>query len=84
MVRLNLWYNKIQKIPNSFRHLQKLQFLSLAENELSELNESITECVGLHKLIVHSNRITAVPARLGNLINLEMLDFQDNFVGLLP
>jgi Leucine-rich repeat (LRR) protein len=52
------------------KRLQKLQHLSIASNKITEINESLCECVGLHELFMSLNKISALPESMGMLINL--------------
>ena len=55
---LNLSYNQLTYLPESFGNLVGLQSLYLDSNKLTELPESFGQLVGLTRLLVSNNQFT--------------------------
>lgn len=80
---LDLKKNYLNMIPMEISYLQNLQSLILSENCLTELPETISLLTALKTFECRKNKIRVCPS-LVNLVNLEILDFQENALVELP
>jgi hypothetical protein len=64
--------------------LTNLKFLSISNNELTSLPDSIGNLINLTHLSIDNNNLTSLPDSIGNLINLEMLSIYNNNLTNLP
>ena len=63
---------------------EKLRWLILTDNRISELPPEIGRCSRLQKLMLAGNRLTALPAELAECRNLELLRISANRLPALP
>jgi Leucine-rich repeat (LRR) protein len=75
---INLSFNDIASLPDSFGNLRNLDILDFDGNQLASLPESIGNLQNLHYLSLHGNNLVSLPESIGNLINLETLNLSGN------
>ena len=77
---LNLGVTFVNKFPDEFANLQKLEELFLYENDtMDELPKVICECKNLKVLDLENCSLSKLPNEFINLQKLEKLDINDNF-----
>src|SRR4051812_38261123 len=82
---LNLWRQRLGRVPDSVWERTDLETLVLADNDLSEISEQIGRLKSLRMLDVDHNRLTEVPAALSELDGLtDFLSLHDNRLTSLP
>lgn len=81
---LDLSENALHTLPAGLRHLKHLNLFKANNNNLSELNPSIGECVALQELVLTFNQITKLPPTIGALTELRTLNVDSNFLKELP
>jgi len=84
VIKLSLFLRGISSIPPSIINLEKLEFLSLANNHLTEIPSNIGGLKNLKSLILKWNRLTSLPTSLGILKHLQKLDLQYNKIENIP
>lgn len=65
-------------------HLKTLQSLSLANNQLTELPDTIVELTALRELNLLKNKIVRLPERIGLMCSLQYLLVTNNCIEKLP
>jgi Leucine-rich repeat (LRR) protein len=63
---LNLWKNRLGRVPDSVCEQTELETLVLADNELSEVPEQIGRLKSLRMLDLGHNALTRVPDALAD------------------
>jgi Leucine-rich repeat (LRR) protein len=82
---LNLSYNQLTVLPESFCKLVKVSDLHLDNNQLTELPSNFENLIALKDVSINENRLTSVPISLSLLTNLKHLYLQNNQIsGALP
>lgn len=74
----------ICRLSRALERLPSLQWLSLAENSLETLPNSLSGLCHLQHLDVSQNSLTALPESMNNLRSLEVLDVRCNSLLRLP
>ncbi|MFM7577098.1 MAG: leucine-rich repeat domain-containing protein, partial [Microcystaceae cyanobacterium] len=74
--KLNLSYNQLRKLPDSFSLLQNLSELDLSYNQLSELPDSFSRLQNLSQLYLSSNQLRELPDSFSRLPNFSQLDLR--------
>ena len=80
---LNLSSNSFQTLPTYLDNLELLENLYLSFNQLDTLS-SIFELTNLKKLDLNFNYLDTLSSDIGNLINLDILNLQNNELVYLP
>lgn len=82
---LNLEENDISEIPNTLSFdLPQLKELTLSDNKIKKLPESIGNFKNLIQLELKKNSLIEIPSSIGNLTQLEILDLRSNSFQYLP
>lgn len=75
----------LKNVPPTISKLEHLKTLNLTNNSLVSLPPEICELKNLWYLSVGSNsRLAELPAQIGNLVDLEFLDFSGSRIEKLP
>lgn len=83
--RLHLDNNPIAIIPEAFfDRLVNLQHLSLGNNALTRLPESLGKMTRLETLHVDRNKIEHLPSSIGQCVSLTEIDASSNLIASLP
>jgi len=64
---LDLEYNQLTTLPESFGNLSSLEYLYLSSNQLTTLPESIGNLSSLTYLYLYDNQLTTLPESFCNL-----------------
>lgn len=84
-IKLILNHNGLTEIPTSISRLTKLITLDLSFQDFKTLPDEITQFPNLSYLRVAKNRsLTELPENIGNLSDLEILEFAGTNVSILP
>ncbi|MCV6638569.1 leucine-rich repeat domain-containing protein [Candidatus Albibeggiatoa sp. nov. NOAA] len=78
IIGLNLSGYNLTEIPTFVLSLQKLAYLSVAQNQLQQLPITIGQLRNLTALDVSNNQLTSLPKEIGLLYNLTWLDVSFN------
>ena len=80
--KLNLSFNKIEKLPHSFGNLLELTYLDITWNRLEEdsFEPSFFELRNLQSLYLSDNLLAKIGPRFGNLKSLRVLALRDNSI----
>ena len=79
--RLELSYDNIREIPDSFTTLKKLQYLCLRRNSLSNLPKSFENFKDLKELDLSENLFVSLPKELfSEKIGLEKINLNSNLI----
>ena len=79
--RLELSYDNIREIPDSFTTLKKLQYLCLRRNSLSNLPKSFENFRDLKELDLSENLFVSLPKELfSEKIGLEKINLNSNLI----
>ena len=82
---LNLWKQRLGRVPESVWDQAGLETLVLADNDLTEISGQIGRLRRLRMLDLGHNQLTAVPDSLGDLDGLsDFLYLHDNRLASLP
>jgi Leucine-rich repeat (LRR) protein len=82
---LNLWKQRLGRVPEWVWEQTELETLVLADNERSEISDHIGRLKNLRMLDLGHNRLTLVPDSLGGLDALtDFLYLHDNQLSSLP
>ena len=84
LIRLNLYFNKLQSLPEQIGQLQALKDLDIASNKLRSLSVSIGLLQALKNLDIASNSLQSLPEQIGQLPVLQYLDVSNNQLQSLP
>lgn len=84
LVHLNLNYNKITSLPESFGMLIHLEVLELSHNVLSKLPSSFSLLKSLQKLDLCNNMLRSLQDNIGNLPKLKKLNLNNNLLEQIP
>ena len=84
VIKLGLFLRGISSIPPSIINFENLEFLSLANNHLTELPSNIGILKNLKTLILQWNRLIELPPSINQLKNLQKLDLMFNKLEFLP
>ncbi len=74
----------ICRLSRVLERLSALEWLSLANNRLQSLPESLCSLPNLRHLDVSQNALVALPERMNSLKHLEYLDVRENTLASLP
>lgn len=83
LIDLKLDYNFLNALPNDLHKLQRLEYLSVSQNNLKSLNP-LNPSSNLQHVILNDNKITQVPAKFGNLTKLLTLLLHNNHIVDIP
>lgn len=72
LVRLEISFNYITRLPNSIKDLN-LYCLDISDNNIDCLQDEIFELKNLEQLLINNNRITEIPKKINKLENLRNL-----------
>jgi len=75
--------NKIQRIPENSLP-KNLRWLTLTDNQITELPVRLGECQRLEKLLLAGNNLSALPANIGQLQELRLLRISANRFEIFP
>lgn len=82
---LNLSYNQISVLPESFGKLVKVSTLNLNNNQLTELPSTFGNLTSLKDVSLNQNKLTFLPISVSLLSNLKHLYLMNNQIsGALP
>ena len=82
---LNLSFNKLQKLSNfSFGRMKELMKLSVTDNEIEYLPDSVVTLNQLTQLDCKHNLIKQIPDNLHELKNLKVIDISSNKISVIP
>ncbi|MFX1535390.1 MAG: leucine-rich repeat domain-containing protein [Promethearchaeota archaeon] len=81
---LDLSWNKLNSLCETFEQLQSLQILNLRRNKLRSLPEAFGNLTQLVELYLWNNQLSSLPESFGNLTNLKELDLYENQLNTLP
>lgn len=81
---LSLYYYDLEKIPQTIRAFEALEFLDLSGNKLSTLPDWIKDFENLKYLNLLANKLKNLPDEIGDLKNLEYLNLSFNNLKTLP
>ncbi len=81
---LNLPFNELMTLPESFGNLTTLRTLNIYNNKLISLPDSFGNLSSLVALYLSYNKLTALPNNFGNLTLLQTLDLSNNKLTNLP
>jgi Leucine-rich repeat (LRR) protein len=85
MAHLNLWKQRLGRVPESIWEQTGLETLVLADNDLREISARIGGLKRLRMLDLGHNQLTALPDSLGDLDGLtDFLYLHDNRLASLP
>jgi Leucine-rich repeat (LRR) protein len=84
LLTLDLSFNQLERLPDSFGSLTNLRSLFLNSNRLEALPESITQLVHLEKLSLANNNLSELCVEIGQLVKLEVLNLSGNRLSSLP
>lgn len=81
---IDLYYNKLEVIPESIGNFTALEVLFLAHNRIYSLPESIGQLVHLEEFYAHHNRLSVLPSTLNNLSKMKVARVNDNYLTEFP
>lgn len=81
---LNLYKNKLNKIPDCIGALTKLETLNLSHNNLTYLPRTITNLIHLKNVILSDNHFKEFPVVFCGLKHLDVLDLSRNEIRAVP
>ena len=84
LVHLNLNFNKITSLPESFGMLIHLEVLELSHNALSKLPNSFSLLKSLQKLDLSNNMLKSLRDNIGDLQKLKKLNVNNNLLEQIP
>ncbi|XP_028397812.1 protein lap1-like [Dendronephthya gigantea] len=84
LIHLNLNFNRISSLPESFGMLIHLEILELSHNLLSKLPNSFSLLKSLQKLDLSNNKLRALRDDMDNLKKLKKLNVNNNFLEQIP
>lgn len=84
LIKLNIRYNRLMKVPYILLNLTNLEILILEYNDLVILPDTISNLIHLKKLNVRYNRLIKLPDTIVNLIHLDELLLDYNLLTRLP
>ena len=84
LLRFDMSYNRISKLPDSLHALKHLNSLNMDHNQLSEIPDSCSYLVSLQRISASYNHIQDITVKLSCLECLTFLDFQYNELIALP
>lgn len=84
LVHLNLNFNRLASLPESFGMLIHLEVLELSYNALSKLPNSFSLLKSLQKLDLSNNKLRIFRDDIGQLHKLKKLNVSNNFLEKLP
>ena len=81
---LYLHDNRLTKLPDTLRGLQRLRYLNISENAFEIFPEVVTAMRGLIELRVTDNRLNELPSSIAQLKSLRELHLRNNRLATLP
>jgi len=82
---LNLWKQHLGRVPKSLWDRPEIETLILADNDLTEISESIDRLQSLKTLDLGHNLLASLPNNLGHIPGLrDFLYLHDNHLAALP
>ena len=85
LVRLDLGYSSVKKIPAGIGGLQSLSVLTLQHNkDLEELPDTIGDLMNLTTLSIDGSSIKTLPDSMGNLKNLHSFFLKESPIERIP
>ena len=82
--KIDLYENKISKLPESMGDLSSLNILLLNCNKIDKIPDTICQCKNLQVLSLRVNKIAKLPVDIGQLYKLKRLDLGGNIIKKLP
>ena len=77
-VSLDLYYMRLNELPDCIGNLTNLEYLNLNRNQLTALPESIGNLINMEVMSFMNNQLTSLPESIGNLTNLKELYLTGN------
>ncbi|MEC8678819.1 MAG: leucine-rich repeat domain-containing protein, partial [Candidatus Margulisiibacteriota bacterium] len=84
LTHLDLFYNQLTSLPDSFGNLSALTQLNLHVNQLTSLPDSFINLSALTRLLIAHNELTSLPDSFGDLSALTGLRLEENQLTSLP
>ena len=81
---LDMSFNNITELPESFALLYHLQTVLIQHNQLRKLPQSFCRLHNLTKLDISHNKLTILPEDIGTMKSLEKLNVSNNRLKTLP
>ena len=80
ITNLNLFNNKLTKLPVEIGHITQLITLNLSTNKLTQLPVEIGHLTQLTTLNLSYNKLTHLPVEIGHITQLTTLYLSDNMI----
>lgn len=74
----------LDTIDESIINCKKLSVLNLSANPLIQFPISLTQIVSLIELCLNDTQLEFIPANIGRLVNLKVLEFRNNKISKIP
>ena len=71
-------------LPVAVYRLTNLQHLEAANNQITDVDLSITQLVNLNVLDLSNNSLTRIPFEMGHMTTLRQLSLQGNILKAIP
>jgi hypothetical protein len=84
IIELSLDYVDLKFIPNNVTKLEKIEYLYLTGNKISEIPSFISKLKYLTYLILEKNNISKIPIEICNLKKLRVLNLSENNINTIP
>lgn len=84
IIRLNLSYSNLRKLPACIQNLKSLEILYFIGNSIEEIPVWIGKLELLKQLITINNKIKSIPKSIGKLTSLKILNLSQNELETLP
>ncbi|KAL5014154.1 hypothetical protein ScPMuIL_008424 [Solemya velum] len=81
---LDVSYNQITSLPESFGLLLHLKIFNIKHNKLQTLPDSFVNLIKLEKVDLSHNHLQTLPNNLGDLESLAKINFSENKLSTLP
>ena len=78
LVKLDLSYNQLTKIPPGIGLLEKLEEIRLDSNQFQELPIEVCEIETLEVIYINNNHLTCLPKDIQELTRLKQIHLRDN------
>lgn len=84
LLRINMPYCKIKKLPDSISELKTVRYLNFTSNELKSLPHNIGEMKSIRSIYLNLNNIEELPDSICDLPCLKYLYLENNKLSKLP